>query len=531
MKKSVVYLIMTILSVINFCAFAEWVEVKKWDMQTYSDVTWAKLTADTANWKLTGRNRFDSKVDMSDVLKINGINLTETEGILFPELVAGDFSIRKGLGIQLGSNNKMVTVQNRHKGEKIEIVFSSTNSTGERGISGAVNMIGELGNTIKPKTFTFTVLSDGDIAFNYSAAGGIVLISITVYSDDAKPDAPALYKFSDNMEQTIYVEQSITDIVYNWGNTANSAVVTWAGEIPEGITVNTKIETKTLTISGKPVSAGIYEYSIVATDGTQNSTPQTGTITVNALSADKKLIAYITDSAIPTDAADIAIIAKLRETYEVITFAADTLQPASAFDKYDAIVLAALPVSATIQTCLKGINKPLVTVKPYMFKNWGWGTPINIEAPAIGATLKNVPVGVTVLNTGHPIFAGLRILPGIVLPLATDSKHDRLRILTPMLSWTGNNEANIITLATVPTGTYNYTVTSPEPNTVADVSGKPVIFEIKPNSVMSDENGNVVTITKRTIHIGLSERVSEYITPEFLSIVKNSVDYVLGGGK
>jgi len=100
-----------------------------------------------------------------------------------------------------------------------------------------------------------------------------------------------------------------------------------------------------------------------------------------------------------------------------------------------------------------------------------------------------------------------------------------------MLSWTGNNEANIITLATVPTGTYNYTVTSPEPNTVADVSGKPVIFEIKPNSVMSDENGNVVTITKRTIHIGLSERVSEYITPEFLSIVKNSVDYVLGGGK
>ena len=62
-----------------------------------------------------------------------------------------------------------------------------------------------------------------------------------------------------------------------------------------------------------------------------------------------------------------------------------------------------------------------------------------------------------------------------------------------VVEWTGDNEANIIPLASVPAGTYNYSLTS----------------------------------THKSIHIGVSEQAAGYLTPEFFTIVKNAVDYVV----
>jgi len=514
------YIILVFCSFISFYTFAEWIEVKKWDLQTYSDSTWLNLTKDAANWKANGKTRFDSKVEMGGTLKANGVIIAETEGIKFPYMEQDNFNIRRGFGLQLGSNRQEVKILNRTQGEKIEIVLSSTNSTSTRGISNIANMVGELGNTVGNRTYTYTVIDNGDVSFTYSAAGGIILKSITVYKDDAKPGAPALYRVSGAKEQSIYVKQPISDIVYRWDNTATSAKVEWTNKkTPAGITVTADEKSKKITISGTPTAAGIYEYSIVAADSTQTSNPQTGTITVKALPAGKKIIAYITNSNIPTDAADIAIIEKLRGMYEVDIIPANEAQAASAFDIYDAIILAALPKSSDVQVCLKGINKPLVSLKPFILNLWGWGSLVNLEAPASEGKIKDVPIGVTVSNTAHPIFAGLKTSAEI--KLTTGSQHNRFRILTPVFSWTEGNEANIITLATIPSGKYNYTVTSPGSGT--DLSGKPVIFEIKPNSVMNDGS----KITQKTIHIGVSEQAAGYLTPEFLTIVKNAVDYVI----
>jgi len=370
------------------------------------------------------------------------------------------------------------------------------------------------------------IITVGDAAQSFRVA----YVNVTL-GDGAPATDPTLTKVSGDAEQTFYLGQPVTNIVYRWGGTATSASVTWdGGTTPSGITVTSDDGAKTVTISGTPLAAGIYKYSVVATDGTKNTDALSGTITVNAVPSGKKFIAYIATSATPTDAADIAILEKLRESYEVdIILAAassDANKPASTFDPYDAVVLAALPGSGNVPTCLQGLNKPLVTVKPFMMQSsrWNWGSPVNLESASSPVVLSDVPTGVAVVDATHPIFAGMGVSNGEQVELATGSDHAKLRILTPMFAWLGDNEANIIPLATVPAGDFNYTVSSPGSGT--DASGEPVIFEIKPNSTMND--GTV--IAQKTIHIGVSEQADAYYTPQLLTIIKNAVDYVLGGG-
>jgi len=371
------------------------------------------------------------------------------------------------------------------------------------------------------------IITVGDAAQSFRVA----YVNLTL-GDGAPPTDPTLAKVSGDTEQTFYLGQPVANIVYRWGGTATSASVTWdGGTTPSGITVASDADAKTVTISGTPAAAGVYKYSVVATDGTKNTDALTGTITVNTVPGGKKFVAYIATSATPTDAADIAILAKLRESYEVDIIVAaastDANKPASTFDPYDAVVLAALPGSGNVPTCLKGLNKPLVTVKPFMMQSsrWNWASPVNLESASSTVAITDVPTGVAVLDATHPIFAGMGVSNGDQVELATGSDHAKLRILTPMFAWLGDNEANIIPLASVPAGdNFNYTISSP--GSGVDASGETVIFEIKPNSTMND--GTV--IAQKTIHIGVSEQADAYYTPQLLTIIKNAVDYVLDGG-
>ena len=262
---------------------------------------------------------------------------------------------------------------------------------------------------------------------------------------------------------------------------------------------------------------------------------------LRAETGDKKKIAYVTKYEDPSNpptsataaeiaagiAADVATLAKLRETYDVdiITAAAtaDASKPASTFDAYDAIVLSALPGSANVPSCLKGINKPFVNVKPFMFQRsgacWYWAVPSNLESTGSPYAITDVPTGVDVTQSTHPIFAGLTTSSEIKLATNSVATNGRFRVLTPITEWSGGNEANIIPLATIPAGEYSYT-----PN----ATGRSVIFEVMVGSTMEASNSNpAVVVPNKSIHIGVSD-VATGVTPEFLTIVKNSVDYVLG---
>jgi len=224
----------------------------------------------------------------------------------------------------------------------------------------------------------------------------------------------------------------------------------------------------------------------------------------------KKAIAYVTTVPV-ADAGDLAIMEKLGEAYEVTAVNA-TLSGID-YSSYEAIVMAALP-NSTAEGLKELVNftKPIVILKPWMFiagsGRWSWGVPENIEA----ATIDEMVNTVVVENASHPIFDGMNLTNGSDVVMATNSSHAKFRILIPITSWLDGNEANVTNLATVKGSAQE---------------GKVVIGEIPVGSTMSG-----TLINHKNIFIGVSEAANSYLTADYLTIVKNSVDYVLdpGGG-
>jgi hypothetical protein len=85
--------------------------------------------------------------------------------------------------------------------------------------------------------------------------------------------------------QSTTVGGSFTDVMYIWGGSATSATISWTGTAdantpPSGITVATDAINEKVTISGSPLTAGTYGWSISSTDGTLLSPSLTGTLKV-----------------------------------------------------------------------------------------------------------------------------------------------------------------------------------------------------------------------------------------------------------
>jgi hypothetical protein len=365
----------------------------------------------------------------------------------------------------------------------------------------------------------YALAAEGDTIGDKAQSLRIAYAKVTL-GELVPTTVPYLTKVSGESEQSIFLGRSITPVEYHWSGSATSATLAWTdGSVPAGITVETDADAKNVTISGTPTAVGVYSWSITATDGVATTDPLTGTISVTV--ATKPLIAYITNNAQPTDAGDVAVIEKLKETYEVDILLSSNANLLNDADIYKALVLAALPGSGDAGLkYLKDCTYPIVNLKPFMFQSsrWNWGAPKNIE----GSSLDAVPTGVTVADATHPIFTGLDTSADI--PLASGSKHASFRILTPMdpEGWIGNNGNNVLTLAKIPSTSTNY-------------PDAPVIFELIANSVMDDAGAgdrpiaDGVTITAKNIYIGVSEQAAGYLTADYLTIVKNAVDYVSGG--
>ena len=372
---------------------------------------------------------------------------------------------------------------------------------------------------IAPSGNVYTLVPEGDTIGNKAQSFRVAYVKVTL-GEVVPATIPYLTKVSGENEQNIFLGKSITPIEYHWSGSATSATFTWtSGSTPAGIAVATDVNAKNVTISGTPTAVGNYTYSITATDGVSTTDPLTGSITVTA--ASKTLIAYITNNAQPTDAGDVAVINKLKETYEVDILLSSNANLLNGAETYKALVLAALPGSGDAGLkYLKDCTYPIVNLKPFMLQSsrWNWGAPQNIN----GSSLDAVPTGVTIVEATHPVFNGLNTNADI--PLATGSKHSSFRILTPMdpASWIGNNGANVVTLAKVPSASANF-------------PDAPVIFELPIGSIMDDagsgdrpiEGG--VTVAAKNIYIGVSEQTAGYLTAEYLTIVKNAVDYVSAG--
>ena len=209
--------------------------VKSWNFLSWSDATLANLAADAANWTpdvdaetgILKRYKNAVAVDAKNVLKANDVVIAETDGILFPVLKAGDLSLRLNMGddgVQMGSKNLEVTIQELKAEQHVTITLKSANRTGARGISEVTNMTGEVGSaTYKTgdegeNTYELVVTTDGDVKFKYNE--GVILKSITVSEEAVVRKVAYIYDSSytgyvldeDPVHTALIAAYDVTDI-------------------------------------------------------------------------------------------------------------------------------------------------------------------------------------------------------------------------------------------------------------------------------------------------------------------------------
>jgi hypothetical protein len=123
-----------------------------------------------------------------------------------------------------------------------------------------------------PGTYSYTVQTIASIAGCTNSFNGT--IEVTEGGEISIVD-------SETANQTSCLETAIDPIVYNIGGTATSAVVSFTGNAPDGISY--VVTGNTVTISGTSTETGIFNYTIT-TVSTLNSCDQstlTGTITID----------------------------------------------------------------------------------------------------------------------------------------------------------------------------------------------------------------------------------------------------------
>lgn len=112
-------------------------------------------------------------------------------------------------------------------------------------------------------------------------------------------------------------------------------------------------------------------------------------------------VAFVT---IPGSAEDKPLLQYLRANDSLWIVETEAVDATTDYSAYEVIILGAKPSSAAAGFApLKGYNKPMVLLKPWLLKPgvWDWGTAINTQ-----------DLSVDVLQPAHPLFTGLNIEEG-----------------------------------------------------------------------------------------------------------------------
>ncbi len=276
--------------------------------------------------------------------------------------------------------------------------------------------------------------------------------------------------------------------VVNWGSAMANVTLTWGGSatdvtyttLPSGVTA--KKSGKTITFSGTPSAIGNYTIT-VTTAGEAAAKALTIILNVKDPSAITYQVAYVTT---PDAASEAAIIAKLQASanYEVTVVDASKTND---YSDYDLVVLGPAPSTGKTPEYanLKGLKKPMLVLKPWIFKDgvWSWGTAINTAATSV-----------TLTNAAHPIFKGVS---------TTLFSSVNTNGVTGISAW--NNCTGVIELA-------------------RDAEDKgTAIAEMKAGAKM-----NGTTLTKDMLMIGVSEYSTANLTADGLKLIDNACCYLLG---
>ena len=189
---------------------------------------------------------------------------------------------------------------------------------------------------------------------------------------------------------------------------------------------------------------------------------------------------------------DKALLHYLRQNDSLWIVETDATDATINYSSYEVIVLGGKPnSSAPGFTPLKGYDKPMVLLKPFLLKSgvWGWGTAVNTS-----------DLSVSVTNTDHPLFEGLTITEG-ELQLFSQCNTNAV---TAISAWTATEGVE--------------TLASPVSNNEASS------IAILPEGT----NCNGTTLPQRMIMIGVSEYSTAYLTADGMRLIENAICLQLG---
>lgn len=332
-----------------------------------------------------------------------------------------------------------------------------------------------------------------DITLMHLAAGsdlidaGVVL-GYTFYG--AAPDLgcyesagivhPALW-LSKNEQQKIVAGDQVKPIIFAWSGSDNIPTV----DCPEGLT--STIGDHQLTIGGTIHEPGQYTITVTLTEDTFQLT---ATASVEVRSAEYKRVAFVTLPGSSEDEGMLEFFGRADSINIVITDAADNSVD---YSDYDLIVIGPKPQStASGFTPLKGYNKPMLVLKPWLFKPsvWNWGTAVNTQ-----------DLRIKVSDAEHPIFTGLEIGNEQTIGIFEGCNENAI---TAISVW--NNCTGVETLA------------SPANQTTYST-----IAEMPAGSTM---NGTI--INQPMLMIGVSEYSTSQLSEQGKQLILNAMYYLLG---
>jgi len=199
--------------------------------------------------------------------------------------------------------------------------------------------------------------------------------------------------------------------------------------------------------------------------------------------------------SIPGAAEDKALLNYLRQNDSLWVVTTDVTDAGVDYSGYEVIVLGCKPSSSAAGFApLKGYNKPMVLLKPFLLKAgvWNWGTAANTQDLSIRVT-----------DETHPLFRGLAVTDG-ELQLFSQCNTNAV---TAISAWSFQPAEGSIQQVATPVSYTNYT-------TVADLPAG------------TDCNGTV--LPQRMVMVGVSEYSTAYLTQQGKQLIENAILYLLG---
>ena len=200
-------------------------------------------------------------------------------------------------------------------------------------------------------------------------------------------------------------------------------------------------------------------------------------------------VAFVT---LPGSAADKPLLKYLRANDSLWVAETDATDNTEDYSGYEVIVLGSVPKSnATGFVPLKGYDKPMVLLKPFLLKTgvWDWGTAVN-----------TADLSIVVTDASHPLFEGVTI---------TDGKAQLF----------AQCATNAVTAISTWTNTTGFTVLA-SPESQADYTSVAYL--------PAGTNCNGTTLPQPMYMIGVSEYSTTYLTTDGKRLIENAICLLLG---